>query len=172
MAWATCITKDDPPTVVLSVKVGLMPMYSAVTMVEPPAVKRPSTSLLASPASSRALWAASAWCCRDDLLGTVPMTSDSATPTMAISRCPVVIYRSPCAVCSSPSCSNPPDGTTPPETSQHRHAARDVHAGVNIARQPRRNDSLYHDKILSDASLGNVDRPQGVLRCKCPVISG
>ena len=98
MAWATWITNDDPPTVVLSVNVGLIPMYSAVTRVEPPAVRRPSTSLLARPASSRALWAASAWCCREDLFGTVPMTSDSATPTMAISRCPVVIKYSSISV--------------------------------------------------------------------------
>ena len=46
-------------------------------------MNRPSTSFLVSPASSSALCAASAWCCSEDLLGTSPISSDSATPTMA-----------------------------------------------------------------------------------------
>ena len=61
-----------------------MPMYSPVIIVESPAVNRPSTSSLFSPQSSSALYAASAWCCSEDLFGTTPISSDSATPTMAI----------------------------------------------------------------------------------------
>ena len=49
------MTKDEPPTEVESVYVGVMPMYSAVAKVLKPAVNRPSTSLVFSPASARAL---------------------------------------------------------------------------------------------------------------------
>ena len=70
----------------LSVNTGSIPKYSAVASVENPAVRIPSISLIRSPASSSALCAASAWCCNDDLPGTLPITSDSATPTMAMSR--------------------------------------------------------------------------------------
>ena len=54
-AGAMWITKDEPPTEVLSVKAGLMPRYSAVVRVEKPAVINPFTSPLDRPASSRAL---------------------------------------------------------------------------------------------------------------------
>ena len=59
-AWATWITKDDPPTDVLSVNEGCRPMYSAVASVLNPAVIRPLTSDSCNPASANALWAASA----------------------------------------------------------------------------------------------------------------
>ena len=62
MAWAMWMMKDDPPTAVVSVNFGSMPMYSARVRVENPADSRPSTSSIDSPASSRALYAASAWC--------------------------------------------------------------------------------------------------------------
>ena len=80
------MTKEEPPTDVLSVKLGVIPRYSAVAKEEKPAVNTPFTSDLDRPASSRAFDAASAWCCKDDLFGTVPISSDSATPTIAISR--------------------------------------------------------------------------------------
>ena len=70
-ACATCMTKEDPPTDVLSVKLGVIPRYSAVAKEEKPAVNTPFTSDLDRPASSRAFDAASAWCCKDDLFGTV-----------------------------------------------------------------------------------------------------
>src|SRR5688572_18588646 len=83
IACSTCTRKDEPPIEVLSLYLGLMPMYSAVASVLKPAVKRPSTSLTLRPASARALKPASAWCMSDDLPGTTPISSDSATPTMA-----------------------------------------------------------------------------------------
>ncbi len=55
-------------------------------MTPVPAVRKPSTSERSMPASSRALRAASAWSWRDDLSGTIPMSSASATPTMAALR--------------------------------------------------------------------------------------
>src|SRR5437764_2348804 len=60
-----------------------MPRYSAVSVGATPAVKTASTSRVVSPASPSALNAASACSCSADLLGTSPIWSDSATPTMA-----------------------------------------------------------------------------------------
>src|SRR3990172_3764260 len=85
-ACSTWITKEEPPTEVLSVYVGWMPRYSATWRLglQPgPEVNRPSTSDIGMPASSRALRAASAWCWRVDLCGTMPISSDSSAPTMA-----------------------------------------------------------------------------------------
>src|SRR3990172_6376703 len=85
-ACSTWMTKEEPPTEVLSVYVGWMPRYSATWRLglQPgPDVNRPSTSDMGMPASSRALRAASAWCWSVDLCGTIPISSDSSAPTMA-----------------------------------------------------------------------------------------
>ena len=85
-ACSTWMTKEEPPTAVPSVYFGLMPRYSATWRLgdQPgPAVKTPSTSDISMPASARALRAASAWSWRVDLWGTMPISSDSSTPTMA-----------------------------------------------------------------------------------------
>ena len=55
IACAMCMMNDEPPTAVVSVYLGSIPRYSASVRVEKPAVSRPSTSLIESPASSSAL---------------------------------------------------------------------------------------------------------------------
>src|SRR5213083_45845 len=95
-ACSTSITKEEPPTEVLSVYFGWMPRYSASCRVgdQPadPALKMPSTSESAMPASSREFRAASACSWRVDLWGTMPISSDSSAPTMA-----TFLYRAACS---------------------------------------------------------------------------
>ena len=91
MACAMWITKEDPPTEVLSVNLGFIPMYSATSSDDQPAVKKASISVIDIPASRQALCAASECKASGDLSGTFPMESDSATPT--ISQLPDNLFR-------------------------------------------------------------------------------
>ena len=88
MACSTCMMKEQPPTIVLSTYRGTMPRYSTRSLtevsVEPPATNSPSTSDKERPASSKALRMASEWRVRTDLSGSLPISSDSEAPTMAI----------------------------------------------------------------------------------------
>jgi len=96
-ACATCASKAEPPMLVPSTKRGVIPRYSDSVTVgnwpgpgtpHMPAVSRPSTSLMAMPASFRASRATSAWACRTDIgVSALPSFSGrSATPTITASR--------------------------------------------------------------------------------------
>src|SRR5258706_15864735 len=71
-----------------------MPMYSAVSdAIQRPALNTASTSVLAIPASASAFRAASACSAKADLWGSLPISSDSATPTIATLAGGILVLR-------------------------------------------------------------------------------
>src|SRR5262249_13287312 len=84
MACSTWAMNEHPPICVPSTYRGWMPRYSAVSdAIQVPALNTASTASLSSPASASALRAASACSANADLWGSFPISSDSATPTIA-----------------------------------------------------------------------------------------
>src|SRR3954465_4920192 len=86
-AWRTCSMNEQPPTLVPSAQVGVMPRYQASSVGLAPGVATPSMSDGFRPASASAFSAASA--CRPitDMSGMTPIWVVSAAPTTATDFC-------------------------------------------------------------------------------------